>query len=203
MGLDEPYNCCLVPLYAGVTNISESYKTADMSNFEWGTSMWWAFNFVNNWIELKYSYAIQDVIAKQSEIEETFYSSRQAVEAEALALYQTSQPDAAAFLTQNSKDCADTVNKAWWTLAATLIAKYADGFINTPDSMGKRVGYPSWWLKQNSYRSGPVGMPEISELSSKLPTVSIVATNGNCDGVWGIGKRSWSVGEVTMEKAFK
>ena len=166
MGLDEPYNCCLVPLYAGVTNISESYKTADMSNFEWGTSMWWAFNFVNNWIELKYSYAIQDVIAKQSEIEETFYSSRQAVEAEALALYQTSQPDAAAFLTQNSKDCADTVNKAWWTLAATLIAKYADGFINTPDSMGKRVGYPSWWLKQNGYRSGPV---KYSKYKPKVP----------------------------------
>ncbi len=71
-------------------------------------------------------------------------------------MYDTDPTAAVAYLTSQTQACTNTVDKAWWALAASLIAKYADGYINTPDGMGTRVGYPSWWLLQNKYKVGPV-----------------------------------------------
>jgi hypothetical protein len=159
-----------------------------MLKFEWGNSMWWAFNFVNNWIELKYRYAIQDVIGKQTEIEAEFYGSRKNVEDEALKLYKSSPSEASAYLTKNSQECADTVNNAWWALAATLISKYSDGYINTTDAIGIRVGYPSWWLKQNGYKPGPVKYQKYKPLVPK----KINGSEGDASTQsQGIGRRTY------------
>ena len=159
LGMDEPYNNCLVPLYVGVSDIPKSYKTADMGEFAWGGSMWWAFNFVSNWIELKYCYAIKDVVAKQSELESAFYAAQSDTEAEAKRLYDSSPSSAATYLTSYTQACADTVEKAWWALAASLIVKYQAGDNYNPDNANApvtKVGYPSWWLLHENYKIGPV-----------------------------------------------
>jgi dipeptidase len=155
LGLDEPYNCCFIPLYAGSTNIPQAFKTSDQLQFEWGASLWWAFNFVNNWSELKYSYMIKDIQSEQTRIETEFINGRAALEAEAQTLYETDPSAAIAYLTADGQASADTVSTAWWALAATLIAKYADGYINTSAGMAQKVGYPAWWRKQNGYKYGP------------------------------------------------
>ena len=172
MGMDEPYNSCLVPIYVGVSDIPKSYKTVDMGKFEWGGSLWWAFNFVSNWIEIKYRYAIEDVIAKQSELEGAFYAAQAGAEAEAMRLYAADPSSGIRYLTTYSQSCADTVDKSWWALAATLISKYSDGYIYNPDSTDKpitKVGYPSWWLLHNGYKSGPVKYSKYKPAVPKEP----------------------------------
>ncbi len=159
MGMDEPYNSCLVPLYVGVSNLPTTYKTADMGKFTWGESIWWAFNFVNSWSSMKYSYAIQEILALQTELEKAQYDSQAATEAEAKQLYNADPAAAAAYLTSYTGNQAAAINRRWWELAASLIAKYPPGFNYNPDSLETpivKVGYPSWWLQQNYFKTGPV-----------------------------------------------
>ena len=76
-------------------------------------------------------------------------------DAAAAALHMTDPAAARAYLTDFSSDTAETIAAAWWQLAGRLIAKYSDGFINTPEQMAQQVPYPEWWKKQAGFQNGP------------------------------------------------
>jgi len=58
----------------------------------------------------------------------------------------------------------DSVLSSWWQLAALLVAKYSDGYINLPDGHYstpgidpiRMIGYPADWLMNTDYGWGPV-----------------------------------------------
>jgi hypothetical protein len=60
-------------------------------------------------------------------------------------------------LTGYSEANAAEILREWWTLSENLYLKYNDGYLNTSDGIGQDVFYPSWWLKQVGYETGPTG----------------------------------------------
>ena len=153
MGLDEPYNTCFVPFYAGALDLPTSYQTGNTSNFNKNTA-WWAFNFVSNLSALKFSYMKEDIQKIQKHLEATSFAKQAQIEAEALRLYKKDPKSACQYLTKYSNENASYVVNKWWKLSTYLIEKYADGCINKPHPY-REVGYPKSWLHKTEYKNGP------------------------------------------------
>ena len=144
-GEDVPHSTCYVPFYCGVTEVPESFSSGRRDVFD-KDSAWWAFNFVSNWADLKFSYMIEDIKAAQNELEGSFFAMQPAVEMAAAELYKKDPALAVKYLTNYSNDCANRAVEKWWNLAEDLVGKYDDGYVN-----GDSVGYPTEWLEEANF----------------------------------------------------
>jgi dipeptidase len=144
-GEDAPHATVYMPIYAGTTELPASLAVE--SRFEFSrNSAWWAFNFVENWSNLSYSYIIQDIKARQAKYEGEFFAMQSAVEGAAAALYAQNPDLAKTYLTRYTNDSINRVVSGWWSFADELVAKYGDGYI-----WSKTKGYPEDWLKFVNY----------------------------------------------------
>jgi len=141
---DDPKTSCFVPFYCGITRLPAAYETGGRDAFE-RESAFWAFNFVANWAELKFSYMIEDIAGKYTGIEKDFFDRQPGIEKRALELYRENPELARDYLTEYSCTAAQRTVDEWWKLSGYLIAKYSDGYINLP-STGRTAGYPKEWL---------------------------------------------------------
>ncbi|MCF7936909.1 MAG: C69 family dipeptidase [Synergistales bacterium] len=146
-GEDAPDTTCYVPIYAGVTEVPESWAEGERHVFD-RDHAWWAFNFVNNWASLKWSYMIKDINALQERIEGLFFEQQPAVEEKALALYRKDPAKAVSYLTDYTYTNMLAVENAWWKLGEYLVGKYQDGYVMTPEGKQTQVGYPTEWLEK-------------------------------------------------------
>jgi dipeptidase len=153
IGLDRPEANCLMPFYAGVNKLPESFETINISKFD-RNSDWWAFNVVANYATIKYSYMMQDIRETQQELEGATYYAVDNFEKEP---GKKSSDDLTAFCENNAKN---TVSE-WWNLLEKLIVKYNDGCITTENEIMQKVGYPDYWLKDVGYDKGPVRYDKI------------------------------------------
>jgi len=141
-GEDAPHSTCYIPFYCGITEVPKSFSSGRRDVFD-KNSAWWAFNFVSNWADLKYSYMIEDIKTAQNELEGDFFAMQPAVEMAAAELYKKDPALTVKYLTNYSNDCANRAVDKWWKLADELIGKYDDGYVD-----GSSVGYPTWWLEE-------------------------------------------------------
>jgi len=146
-GEDAPHSTCYIPFYCGITEVPISFSSGRRDVFD-KDSAWWAFNFVSNWADLKFSYMIEDIKAAQNELEGDFFAMQPAVEMAAVELYKKDPALAVKYLTNYSNDCANRAVDKWWKLADELIGKYDDGYVD-----GSSVGYPTWWLEEVDFGS--------------------------------------------------
>jgi dipeptidase len=154
-GPDRPATAVLMPFYAGATNLPEAIQRGDLLSLDRG-SVWMAFNYVANYVMLKYAYMMQDLDAERDRFEDRAFGAQAGLEAEATKLWKAGQKEAArAKLTQYSMDNTAEILKDWWKLADNLYIKYNDGYLNTPQGVAQAVFYPSWWLKKVGYEDGP------------------------------------------------
>jgi dipeptidase len=153
-GPDKPTETCFVPFYCGATSLPSVYQVCDTDKFD-RESAWWAFNFVANWAELKYSYMIIDIREKRDPIEQEEITQVENIDAEALALYQESPDAARECLTEYSTENAEKVVRTWWAFADELVAKYDDGYVSIPGDRANEVGYPEEWRDAVGYADGP------------------------------------------------
>lgn len=152
---DRPATAVAIPLHPGGMGLPQSVQTGDILAFDRG-SMWMAFNYVANYMMLKYSYMIDDLRLEQRRLEGGFFGGRKPVEAKALEMWNSGdQEGARKWLGKYTEDCAAEVLKAWWTLSENLYLKYNDGYINTPGGLATPVFYPRWWLEAVGYENGP------------------------------------------------
>jgi len=149
-GEDSPHSTCYIPLYSGITEVPKSFSSGKRAEFDRDTA-WWAFNFVANWAQLKWSYMIEDIKVAQNEMEGDFFAMQPAIEMTAAELYKKDPSLAVKFLTDYSNNCANRSVDRWWKLADELIAKYDDGYLGDLES----VGYPTWWLEEVDFGPGP------------------------------------------------
>jgi len=147
-GEDAPHSTCYVPLYCGITEVPKSFSSGRRDVFD-EDSAWWAFNFVSNWADLKFSYMIKDIKEAQDELEGSFFAMQPAVEKAAQEMYEKDPALAVSYLTDYSNTSANKAVERWWDLAKELIAKYDDGYVN-----GSSVGYPTWWLEEVGFGEG-------------------------------------------------
>ena len=148
-GEDAPHSTCYVPIYAGATSVPESFSSGRRDVYD-KDAAWWAFNFVSNWADLKYSYMIQDIQAAQQKVEGDFFAMQPAVELAGVQLYEQDPELAVKYITNYTHNCANRAVKRWWELADELVAKYDDGYVGDLDS----VGYPTWWLEEVGFGDG-------------------------------------------------
>jgi dipeptidase len=144
-GEDAPHATVYMPIYAGVTAVPKSLGIQNRYAFS-RDSAWWAFDFVENWANLSYSYIIKDIKAKQAQYEGEFFAMQGPVEAAAAAMYKTDPALAKSFLTRYTNDAVNRVVGEWWNFADELVAKYNDGYL-----WYKTKGYPDEWLAAMKY----------------------------------------------------
>ncbi|MGB4337934.1 MAG: C69 family dipeptidase [Bacillota bacterium] len=138
-GEDAPHSTCYVPFYCGQDSVPESFARGSRAVLD--DCAWWAFNYVSNIADLKYSYMIEDIKALYTKFETEALAMQPAVEQAALDLYKVDPDLAMAFLTNYTNAHAQKVVDAWWKLADDLMVKYQDGYVDL-----KTVGYPDEWL---------------------------------------------------------
>ncbi len=147
-GHDAPHSTVFIPFYAGITRVPESFSNGTRTYLDRDYA-WWAFNYVSNMIDLKFSYIIQDIQALQSEFENEFLTNQPFVEKVAMEIYKESPELAMEYLTNYSCGLANRVVDRWWKLPDEIMFKYYDGFVNLTS-----VGYPTWWLEAVGYGEG-------------------------------------------------
>ncbi|PKL85666.1 MAG: hypothetical protein CVV22_07125 [Ignavibacteriae bacterium HGW-Ignavibacteriae-1] len=128
-GVDDNYTNVYVPLYCSMTTPPPSSQGYSIKDFSLN-SAFWVFNLVANLAYTKYSYMIKDIQVVQSELEDKFTKSQNAIDKAAVELYNIDKNLAIGFLTDYSvSQFEQTVNR-WRELWEYLVVKYNDGFIN-------------------------------------------------------------------------
>jgi len=146
---DDPKTSCFIPLYGCITKVPEAFEIGRRDKFN-RKSAWWAFDFVSNWANLRYSLIIKDIKKAYTDFESTFPELQPAVEARAKILYEENPEACREYLTKYSNEMAQRVVDDWWALADYLIAKYNDGYINL-GARREAPGYPKEWLDAVGY----------------------------------------------------
>ena len=146
-GLDNPYTNFFVPLYTSIGELPESYTTGTLQQFS-RDSAWWAFNFVANYANLRWSYMIEDIREVQKEIEDLAFQLQPAIEAAALELLKKNPRLVETYLTNYCVVNAEASIKKWWRLADFLVTRYNDGYIQDEKGRPREIGYPGKWLKK-------------------------------------------------------
>jgi dipeptidase len=142
---DDAKTSVFTPLYAGNLKVPVAYEIGRRDRFDRG-SAWWAANFVNNWANLNYRAMIQDIRAKQAEIEDKLFADQPVMEKTALELYKTDPARARAFISDYSNRVAQENYMKWWELADKLVTDYHDGGSRVSDPA--RRSYPADWLSR-------------------------------------------------------
>lgn len=150
--MDNPHTCVFVPLYTTITELPPSYTRGSLQQFS-RDSAWWAFNFVANYANLRYSHMIKEIQAVQERIEDLQFALQPAIEQTALNLLRTDPSRIAPFLTRWCVSNAETAVQDWWKLADHLITKYNDGYIKDENGRPREVGYPEEWLREELRRN--------------------------------------------------
>ncbi len=144
-GEDAPYSTVYMPLYSSMTKTAPVLSQGDFTRLD-RKSAWWAFDYVSNLADLKFSYMIKDINAQQKIWEDKFFAQQPEVQKKALELSKKSAVDAQNYLTEYCNTNAVELTKAWWKFGDELFFKYNDGLVD-----GKQVGYPTEWLKAVDY----------------------------------------------------
>lgn len=149
-GYDKPGTTCYIPIYAGAKSLPKSFETGNRgANYDVFSreSAWWAFNFVSNYANLKYSEMIKEIKATYEPMEAEFFKLQPYIEKAATDLYAKDPELAKEFITQYTNSAANKVVDAWWKLASTLAARYTDGYTyGYTDGKLTQTGYPKEWL---------------------------------------------------------
>ncbi len=150
---DDPKTSCYMPMYCGMTEVPGSFKTGRLDEFN-KKSAYWAFNFVSNWANLKYSYMKKDIEKEYTKQETDFFSKVAEVDKIAALLYKEDPKLAVKYVNDFSNSTAVQLVSDWWKLSDYLVAKYSDGYVKR-----KSVGYPMEWLEKVEFNKLKIKEP--------------------------------------------
>eukprot|EP00996_Jenningsia_fusiforme_P004749 NODE_560_length_2101_cov_43.198830_g516_i0.p1 GENE.NODE_560_length_2101_cov_43.198830_g516_i0~~NODE_560_length_2101_cov_43.198830_g516_i0.p1 ORF type:complete len:643 (-),score=123.24 NODE_560_length_2101_cov_43.198830_g516_i0:113-2041(-) len=178
-GEDSAVGTLYIPLlYASTAKVPASYINCLQSEFSTDCA-WWAFNLVNNWIQLRYDAMIEEVRAEQERLEGESEKFQKSLEAKALKLCHNKRcpREAVELLEKATVEHAEYNVEQWWNLAWHLVAKYANGFITNGEGAIEKPGYPREWLEMTEFSKypgntfiEPPGFPQHFSISSFAQT---------------------------------
>lgn len=142
------------PFIVGLSEIPASFRSGHQAVFS-RHSAFWAACYAHNIANLKWFYAIEDVTARQDELESASIAMVSRME-EHFSIHHDMAAVEEAYLAN-----VDKVVTALWSLSDELMFKYASGFINEQGNMSQMVGYPKWWLEAVGYTEGPPPPPTV------------------------------------------
>lgn len=157
-GQHEPMSTVYLPFFGDQDAAPVSYITGINSKFN-RDSAWWAFDFLGNWIMLKWSFMIPEVQAAQKQWEAAGHDMIARLTTEINKLGPNSYDKAKSMAQAASNDHASACVKAIWALGEHLISKYSDGYITTGEGPNQQQdgSYPKAWLENTEFMKYPHG----------------------------------------------
>ncbi|HEY9115535.1 MAG TPA: C69 family dipeptidase [Bacteroidales bacterium] len=123
--VDNAYTSAYVPMYAGVTDVAECYKTYDKDVYD-DNSMRWAVDFVDNLLYLKWQDAVKDLHAVRDPLEQRFFDEQATVDSTFMELNKKSPKKAKQYITDLTISRQNETLKLFQDLKTTLITKYTN-----------------------------------------------------------------------------
>ncbi|MBN1394879.1 MAG: C69 family dipeptidase [Pirellulales bacterium] len=124
LGYGNPAMTTYVPIYAGVTDLPEDYKTDGRTTGFSRRSAWWAFNRADTLAAHRWGDMRKDVAAVRDPIQQQLLADQQSVDARAAELLKTDVAKAREFLTKTTHDACRKATDAYWDLGDLLWTKY-------------------------------------------------------------------------------
>lgn len=149
-GQDAPDTTVYTPLYAGTTEVPIEWSTGDRKAFD-QDSAWWAFNFVNNWANLRWDAMYPEIRAEKLLYESKYFEELESIDNQALELYESDPEAAIAFITEYVNNNMNELNEGWWNFAWKLVGRFYDGMVIEEDGSYGNLGYPTDWLELVGY----------------------------------------------------
>ena len=168
-GEDSPDTTVYVPIYAGTTEVPVEWSVNNRKAFD-PNSAWWAFNFVNNWANLRWDTMYADIRTKKATYEDKFFAELEQVDNEAKALYEKDPEKAKEYITEYVNKNMNEVNEGWWNFAWELVGKYYDGMIINEDGSSSNLGYPTEWLETVGF--GATSVADQQKLSGETEALA-------------------------------
>jgi len=128
MAQDNVASSIYIPIYCGVNDLPESYKTPGRPNGYTTESAWWAFNRLGTLTAQRWGDMRHDVDAVWDPLQKELFDKQQFIEKEALKLYKKDPEKARAFLTEYTTKWGDKVVFDAWKLGDYLWTKYDELF---------------------------------------------------------------------------
>ena len=128
LALDNVASSIYIPIYAGTTDLPESYKTPGRTNGFSRESAWWAFNRMGTLASQRWGDMRHDVDAVWIPMQKELFQNQKAFEQEALELYKTSPEKCSEYLTDYTMKWGNTVVDEAWKLGDDLWTKYDEKF---------------------------------------------------------------------------
>jgi dipeptidase len=123
-GYDNPAMTTYVPIYAGVQDLPEDYKTDGRTTGYSRRSAWWAFNRVATLAAQRWGDMRHDVAEVRNPLQEKFLSNQKQVDKRARELFEQNAEDARTYLDEVTADACAEVVEAYWNLGDLLWTKY-------------------------------------------------------------------------------
>jgi dipeptidase len=124
LGYANPAMTAYVPLYAGISDLPEDYKTDARTTGFSRRAAWWAFNRVAKLSAHRWGDMRHDVAAVRNPLQEKLLASRKEIESQACKLFSQDPQKARDFLTQKTRDACLEATQAYWNLGDSLWTKY-------------------------------------------------------------------------------
>jgi dipeptidase len=145
---DDAKTSVFTPLYAGNFKVPTAFEIGRRDRFD-RNSAYWASNFIGNWANLNWSGMMQDIRARQAEIENKLFADQPVIEKIAIEMYKTEPDRARTFISDYSNRVAQENFMKWWELADKLVTDYQDGGSRTTQE--KRTIPADWLAKQGAF----------------------------------------------------
>jgi dipeptidase len=124
LGYANPAMTTYVPIYAGVTDLPEDYKTDGRATGFSRRSAWWAFRQVATIAGHRWGDMRVDVAGVRGPLQEQFLTEQKAIAQKASELFKQDPAKARAFLTEQTAAACRQATQAYWTLGSQLWNKY-------------------------------------------------------------------------------
>lgn len=123
--VDNAFTSAYVPMYAGVTDVADCYKTYDKERFDEG-SIRWAVDFVDNLLYLRWQDAVKDLNEVRDPLEQRFFDEQDKVDQKFQDLYSKNPKKAMQYITELTIQRQNETLKLFQELRIKLITKYTN-----------------------------------------------------------------------------
>jgi dipeptidase len=125
---DNAASSIYIPLYSGITDVSQSFKTPGRETGYTRESAWWAFNRLGTLTAQRWGDMRKDVESVWKPMQQDLFDRQSAIETEALGLYKKNPKNARKYLTKYSIEWGDKVVNEALKLGDALWTKYDEKF---------------------------------------------------------------------------
>lgn len=160
-GNDDANMVAYTPLYCCMDRMPECYRATngDEVTFSW-TSAFWVCNWVSNMVYPRYAQMFGDLRRLRDNLQNSYFSRQNEVEAKAASLYSYDREKAERYLTEYSDTLSDNMLSRWKQLGEFLIVKYNDQVVKPENN---------WKFLRNKYNRGErVQRPGFTEEYKKI-----------------------------------